>query len=199
MRLSRLFIVASTLCVWALPATPDMSTGAMLKRQAPALPFPSGQSSDTCPASGGNTYDSLEPSRRRSLGQFRRASTGSLQSRALCSELAHGNLNHFPNQVGNTAERLLTVGATYVFSWAFNEIVAAINVWRHNADGTFTQIQSTGHNQGSGTMTVQINGGDNVNVHFEVVFDDYNPYGVYDVSGEFALFQTANGDQNPDK
>ena len=34
-------------------------------------------------------------------------------------------------------------------------------------------------------------------VHFEIQFSDHNPYGLYDVSGEFALFQTANGNQNP--
>ncbi len=35
------------------------------------------------------------------------------------------------------------------------------------------------------------------NVHFEIRFSGFTLYGDDDYSGEVALFQTANGNQNP--
>lgn len=47
---------------------------------------------------------------------------------------------------------------------------------------------------------MMLNMDQSADVHFEIQFSDHDPhdpYGFYPVNGEFALFQTANGNQNP--
>ena len=208
MLLLKFIVILPAFYAYATPIVSDKSVAerlgsAVSKRDdVPPLYYPLGQSAATCPANGTNAYDGLEPPKRRKRsvsGPENLIPRKLLETRSLCAQVAQGNLNGYANQVGNTAERLLTAGATYVFSWAFNELVQAVRAWRHNADGTFAQIQSQGWNQGYGTMTLNIPGGDDMNVHFEIDFDDSNPYGIYNVDGEFALFQTATGDRNPGK
>ena len=112
-----------------------------------------------------------------------------------CQQLAGGTITNFQKENGNTAALELLEGATYIFSWAMNEVIKWIRAWRNNGDGTYTIIQSVGWNSGVGTMSLNI--AQAGLVHFQFEFDDYNPHGIYDTSGEFGLFLTANGGINP--
>ena len=196
MRSSVLLALASGLLTHALPAGPNTSLNAVNARRqwTPVLPYPAGDSAATCPLGPGpDPYSTLEvPGRKkRSLTTATR-----LHRRSnLCKQIANGNVNHFDNPIGNTQELLLIAGATYVFSWALDAYIRQIRAWRHNQDGSFAVIQSTGYNGGVGTMTLNID--QTADVHFEIQFSGFTLYGDDDYSGEFALFQTANGNQNP--
>lgn len=196
MRSSLLLALISGLLTYALLTAPDTGLHALnVRRQwTPVVAYPAGYSVATCPVVPGlNPYSTLQVpgSTKRSLTTAPRLR----RRNNLCGQIAHGNINGFANRVGNTDEVLLIAGATYVFSWALDEFISYVRVWRHNHDGSFTAIQTASHNQGRGNMTLNVD--QTAGVHFEIRFIRIYPYGLYDVNGEFALFQTANGNQNP--
>ncbi len=212
MRSSVLLALASGLLTHALPTDPKTSLNAVNARRpwTPVLPYPAGDSAATCPLGPGpDPYSTLEVPKKRSLttdsystlevpAPKKRSLTTATPLRRrnnLCKQIANGNVNNFSNPIGNTAETLLIAGATYVFSWAFDAYISQINAWRTNPDGTYTMFQSTGYNGGVGTMTLNIE--QTANVHFELRFSGFTRYGDDFWSGLFALFQTANGNQNP--
>ena len=199
MHVPTLLIILPAIGLLAAPLTSEAESGVMNTKRDLALPFPSGQTADTCPhfcpQTGCDFYDGLEPQRRKRSEHVTEPSTSPLLPRSLCGQIAQGHLNGYAQPMGNTAEHVLLAGASYVFSWAFNEIVSRIVAFRNDGNGQWTEIEETGMNQGSGTMTIE---GAGAPVHF-VIFFGNNPFNIFDITGEFALFQVANGDQNPDK
>ena len=189
MRPSVLLALASGLLAHALPTTPTTSLNAVNTRRqyTPDLPIPGGTS---CPAVPGPNPYSNNPT-KRSLT----TATHLRRQNELCKQIASTPVNHFRTGLYTTVDILLIQGATYVFSWGLNEIITQVRAMARNADGSYRAMQNSSPNFGAGTMT--LTNAEPLNVHFEIQFDDMNPYEVYDVSGEVALFQTANGDQNP--
>ena len=85
--------------------------------------------------------DTLEPPQKRKrsilVDSDTHLHTRLQRANDLCKRIANGQVTGFTGQIGNTQQVLLTLGATYVFSWAINEIISAVGAFRYNA---FTEI-----------------------------------------------------------
>ena len=188
--LSSVLVLASGLLTYALPTASNTSLNAVNARLqwTPDLPYPTGDSAATCPLSPGtNPFSTLEVLewKERSLN----TTTHVRRHNKICRQIIHGNLEHYPHRVSQTEEVLLVAGVTYVFSWAMNRGNTWVYAWRYNYDGTVTYIQGSDHNEGRGTMTLNIN--QTAHMHFFMFF---SVAGVHpDVSGEYALFQIGPG------
>ena len=191
----------AALLTHAPPTSPTTNSDELHPRDfgwIPSLPYPPHNNAATCPINPGpNPWaNNLSPSKRSLIASPSPllATTSNIrrQPNPLCQQVASGKISNFwsDDLLGNTSELLLLAGATYVFSWAFSDWIGRITAWRNNGDGTWTDIQETGMNEGAGTMTLQM--GAAAHVHFEI------QVGVpHAISGQFVLFQTANGDVNP--
>lgn len=107
----------------------------------------------------------------------------------------NNNIANFGNAVGNTATMTLVAGATYVFSYGFDEAVTQVIAWASDGHGGFHNFaqsvlinsQNAPH---SGTFQFTVPNGQDIPVHLQVEFWTHALWGGNPlVDGSIALFR----------
>ena len=113
----------------------------------------------------------------------------------LCQQIASNtDIRNFHYGIGMTGKILLKAGATYILSWTFDKAVDTITAFSYESTGAYHQVGAAiDIFQHFGTMQVTVPR--DLLVQFKFMFEYMFHWQTVD--GQIALFQVANGDQNP--